>query len=41
MAINYINVNVHKIRLNIRKMRLLVARFEQSKLLKYSSDLSS
>ena len=41
MAINYLNVKVHKIRLNIRKMRLLGARFEQSNLLKHSSVLSS
>ena len=41
MAINYINVNVHKVRLNISRMRLLGARFEQSKLLKFSSDRSS
>ena len=37
MAVNLINVNVHKIRLNFGRVRLIGARFEQSKLLKSSS----
>ena len=41
IVVNLINVNEHKIRLNVGGVRLLVGRFEQSKLFKYSSKLQN
>ena len=38
LAVNLLNVNVHKIKWHFGKMRLLGARLEQSKLFKSSSN---
>ena len=38
MAVNLTKVNEHKIRLNIGRVRLLGARFEQSKFSKYGGN---